>query len=55
MDGAISHIQRESGVSYPTALRTLQGKSQNQKVLKAVAAYIKEYKELQNTIANIIL
>lgn len=53
--GAISQIAKESGVTYQTVSRVLEGKSNNKKVLKAIADYLRqETKVMQsfNSVAN---
>lgn len=52
--GAISEIQRLSGKSYPTVIKTLDGKNRNQSVIKALGTYLKEYKEVNSLVSEIL-
>lgn len=52
--GAISEISRKAEVSYPTALRTLKGRCSNKAVRQALIEYLKEYKEANSLVSEIL-
>lgn len=50
--GGIADIAKAAGVSRFTAMRVLQGKSKNRRVLRALASYLQELKQDQDTITS---